>query len=188
MNQINIMTGDHDKSHLLPGKIPVTIVLDRLRSAFNTGNIFRLSEAIQVEKIITCGYTPTPPHEKLSKTARGCEERVPFEHAEDSYIAVKALKAKDYHIYAVETVEGATPLWDCKIQYPAAFVFGNEALGIEPKTLELCDDFIILPCFGEKNSINVGNCAGVVLYEALHQWLQHFPQHPKQFMGPTEQE
>ena len=49
----------------------ITIVLDRLRSAHNTGNIFRIAEAIGAAEIIACGYTPAPPHPKLAKTAMG---------------------------------------------------------------------------------------------------------------------
>ena len=37
------------------------IVLDRLRSAHNTGNIFRIAEAVGAAEIIACGYTPAPP-------------------------------------------------------------------------------------------------------------------------------
>ena len=35
------------------------------------------------------------------------------------------------------------------------------------KALELCDGFIRLPAFGQKNSINVGNCAAVVLFDCV---------------------
>lgn len=185
---IKVVTGDCDKQHLLPQKMPVVVVLDRLRSAFNTGNIFRLSEATSVEKIYTCGYTPTPPHAKLEKTARGCDQRVPFEHAETSLEAVQKLKQQGFRIYAVETVENAIPYWDCDIQFPAAFVFGNEALGVAQETLELCDTFIQLPCYGEKNSINVGNCAGIILFDSLRQWAQKFSLPQDAFKGHTDSE
>ena len=46
------------------------LILDRLRSAHNTGNIFRIAEALGAE-IVACGYTPAPPHPKLAKTAMG---------------------------------------------------------------------------------------------------------------------
>ena len=41
---------------------------------------------------------------------------------------------------------------------------GNEALGIEPDVLKRCSHAVELPMFGKKSSINVGNCAAVVLY------------------------
>lgn len=58
-------------------KLPsITIVLDRLRSAHNTGNIYRLADAIGAKEIISCGYTPFPPHAKLEKTAMGAEKYI----------------------------------------------------------------------------------------------------------------
>jgi len=36
-------------------RLPVVIILDRLRSAFNTGNIFRLADAVGAEEILACG-------------------------------------------------------------------------------------------------------------------------------------
>ena len=49
-------------------------------------------------------------------------------------------------------------------------MFGNEALGIAADALAQCDAVACLPALGVKNSINVGNCAAVVLYEAWRQW------------------
>jgi tRNA G18 (ribose-2'-O)-methylase SpoU len=152
--------------------LPVTVVLDRLRSAHNVGNVFRLVEAVRGDGIVTCGYTASPPHDKLAKTARGCDELVPCRHAETGAEAVRALRAAGRRVYAVETVEGAELVWNMRFEFPCALVLGNEALGVSPEALALCDGHVALPALGIKNSINVGNCAAVVLYEALRQWLE----------------
>lgn len=164
-----ILTGDRPAA--AAARLPVTLVLDRLRSAHNVGNIFRLAEATGAERVITCGYTATPPHPKLAKTARDCDRLVPCEHFPDAAAAVAGLRRQGYAIYMVETVEGARSVWDMTLQFPAAFILGNEALGADPGLLSQCDGFIRLPCRGVKNSVNVGNCAAVVLYDALRQWL-----------------
>ena len=151
--------------------LPVTLVLDNLRSAFNVGNIIRLAEATQARQIATCGYTASPPHAKLVKTARGCEKRVACRHFGDVSTAIRELRNDGHRVYGVETIEGARHVWDVAFAFPAAFVLGNEALGISDPALALCDEFVTLPCFGLKNSLNVGNCAAVVLYAAVKQWL-----------------
>lgn len=153
-------------------QLPVVVVLDRLRSAYNVGNIFRLSEALRLQKILACGYTPVPPHPQLAKTARGCDQLVECEHFPDSVSAVLALKELGYRIYGVETVSEAHYYADLSLEFPAAFLLGNEALGLSAAVLAHCDYFIQLPTLGCKNSINVGNCAAVVLYEAWRQWRQ----------------
>ena len=166
-----VITGDRPDAAGAAEKLPVVLVLDRLRSAFNVGNIFRLADAVGAEEVVTCGYTAAPPHPKLEKTARGCDRIVPTRRAESAGQAVAELKARGYTIYAIETAESATTVWETKFQFPAAFVLGNEALGVSDAALVPCDGIVCLPCRGVKNSVNVGNCAAVVLYEALRQWL-----------------
>lgn len=153
-------------------RLPVTLVLDRLRSAFNVGNIFRLADAVQAEQIVACGYTPSPPHPKLSKTAMGSELAVVCRTAETAASALASLRAGGHTIYGVETAASARSVWDVRLHFPAVLVFGNEALGITPEALAECDHFISLPALGCKNSINVSNCAAVVVFEALRQWRQ----------------
>ena len=150
--------------------LPVVIVLDRLRSAYNTGNIFRLADAVQAEAIYACGYTPFPPHDRLAKTAMGCDQFVPCRHFDDTATAMTDLRERGYTLYAVDTVVGAQCYSDCHFHFPCAFVFGNEALGISSEALALCDGYVQLPAVGRKNSINVGNCAAVILFEALRRF------------------
>lgn len=140
-------------------------MLDRLRSAYNTGNIFRIAEAAGAAEVIACGYTPSPPHPKLEKTAMGADQMVPCRHFATSLEAVEALRAEGLkQILAVETAPGSRFAWDFDYDSSVAIVLGNEALGIEPETIAACDGVISLPMFGSKESINVGNCAAAIIY------------------------
>lgn len=146
----------------------ITIVLDRLRSAHNTGNIFRIADAVGAHEIIACGYTPAPPHPKLAKTAMGADNTVLCRTAETSMDAIDMLREEGCkQILAVETAENAVQAWEMDYQYPLALIFGNEALGIQEETLKKCDGVIDLPMVGFKESINVGNCAAAILYAIL---------------------
>lgn len=150
-------------------QLPKTvIVLDRLRSAHNTGNIFRIAEAVGAAEIIACGYTPAPPHPKLEKTAMGADRMVPCRTFATSLEAVRQLRLEGFaKILAVESDPAASAAWDYDYCFPLALVFGNEALGIDPETIKACDGIIGLPMFGQKSSINVGNCAAVVMYAVV---------------------
>lgn len=167
-NQVEMRLGDSEKPR--GEQLPLVVVLDTLRSAYNTGNIFRLADAVNARAIYACGYTPHPPHDKLAKTAMGCDETVACVHFDTAEEALMSLKSEGYTIYAVDTVVGAKCYWDAELRFPAALVLGNEALGISSQALALCDGYLQLPACGRKNSINVGNCAGVVLFEALRQF------------------
>lgn len=152
-----------------PGKAEITIVLDRLRSAHNVGNIFRIADAVGAAEIICCGYTPAPPHPKLEKTAMGADKLVPCRVFRTSLEAVEALRAEGCaQILAAEPGDDpACDAWNRDYRFPLAIVFGNEALGVEKETLAACDGFVSLPMLGGKASINVGNAAAVILYSVL---------------------
>jgi tRNA G18 (ribose-2'-O)-methylase SpoU len=48
-----------------------------------------------------------------------------------------------------------------------ALVFGNEVEGLSKEDLKLCDVVAELPMLGQKESLNVAVCAGVVLYDLV---------------------
>lgn len=140
---------------------PLVLVLDRLRSAYNTGNIFRIAEALGAG-IAACGYTPCPPHPKLEKTAMGTDKSVVCIHFETSLEAVEYFHAAGYTVLAAEP--GGVEAWDVDVSYPLAVVFGNEALGVAPETVAAADGIVSLPMSGDKASINVGNAAAAIMY------------------------
>ncbi|MDD5727672.1 MAG: TrmH family RNA methyltransferase [Victivallales bacterium] len=146
----------------------ITIVLDRLRSAFNTGNIFRIADAVGAREIIACGYTPAPPHPKLEKTAMGADKTVAVRQLPDALTAVRKLRQEGVsQILAVERTDTSVFAWKYDYEFPLAIILGNEALGVDKAALEACDGVISLPMFGSKESINVGNCAAAVLYAII---------------------
>ncbi len=149
-------------------KIPVTFVLDGIRSALNVGSIFRTADAFALEKIYLCGITATPPHREILKTALGSTETVDWEYFTTATEALRKLNANGYKIWAVEQAEGSILLQDLDFQgtESLALVFGNEVDGVSEAVLQDCDGCIEIPQFGTKHSLNVAVCAGIVAWEA----------------------
>ena len=113
----------------------ICLILDRLRSAHNTGNIFRIAEALGAE-IIACGYTPAPPHPKLAKTAMGADRMVRCRTMPDAAGAVRLLRTEGYAmILAAEPGPESVFAWNMQYEFPLGLVFGNEALGVSPEAL-----------------------------------------------------
>lgn len=48
-------------------KMPVMIVLENIRSAYNVGSVFRTADAFLLQGIHICGYTARPPHKEIKK-------------------------------------------------------------------------------------------------------------------------
>ncbi len=150
-------------------KMPVTVVLDNIRSMHNVGSVFRTADAFLLEGIRLCGYTPQPPHRDIQKTALGATETVHWQYQPRTVDAVLQLKASGYKVYAVEQAAGSISLqafgWSPAAKI--AVVFGNEVEGVSNEVLELCDGCIEIPQLGMKHSLNISVAAGIVLWELV---------------------
>ena len=144
----------------------IHIVLDNIRSAFNVGSMFRSADgAGSVKKIYLCGMTTDIDNPKLDKTALGATDMVPSQHYDTTLEAIEELKEKGISIYCVELTKDAQNFQ--KIEYPkkVALVFGHEKKGVDPEILKRADKIIYIPMRGRKESLNVANCASIILYE-----------------------
>jgi 23S rRNA (guanosine2251-2'-O)-methyltransferase len=157
-------------------KMPVTIVLDNVRSLNNIGSVFRTGDGFRVEKIILCGISTCPPHRDIYKTALGAEKVVPWEYFENTTEAICSLKESGYYIISVEQVEDSTPLPDLKLtkDKPVALVFGHEIKGVSQEVVDQSDECLEIPQYGTKHSFNISVSVGIVLWEVskclnLHQ-------------------
>ncbi len=147
---------------------PIIIVLDNIRSLYNVGSIFRTADAVRAQELILCGYTPTPPRPEIEKTALGATESVPWRFQPSAVEAVLELRHRGIRVFAVELTDQSRPYDSLTPEdFPAAFVFGNEIVGIQPAVLQQCDAALAIPMYGTKHSLNVAVAAGIVLYEAL---------------------
>ena len=146
-------------------KTEIYLVLNDIRSRENVGSIFRTADAAGVAKIYLCGITPTPPHDKISKTALGAEKYVPWEYHKQAWRLLEKLKKDGINIVALEQTKGSEGLFKFKPKFPLALVVGNEVSGISPKILKYCDKKISIPMYGKKESLNVAVAAGVALYK-----------------------
>src|SRR6202034_1221646 len=83
--------------------LPVSILLDDVRSMYNVGAFFRTADAAGIEKLYLCGITGRPPKSAIAKTALGAEETVPWEHAWEAAPMVESIRARGVEIAAIET-------------------------------------------------------------------------------------
>jgi len=150
-------------------KLPIVVVLDNVRSAYNVGSVFRTGDAFPVKAIYLCGITGYPPHKEILKTALGATETVNWKYYKSTLQAISELKESGYKIYAIEQAEGSISLDKISALTsdlaPFALIFGHEVEGVQQDVLDLCDGCIEIPQDGTKHSLNISVSAGVVLWE-----------------------
>jgi 23S rRNA (guanosine2251-2'-O)-methyltransferase len=150
-------------------KIPVIVVLENIRSAYNVGSVFRTADAFLIEAIYIVGYSAKPPHKEIKKTALGAEDSVTWKHFNTTAEAIEDLKAGGYEVFAAEQAENSLLLQQLSFEpeEKIAVIFGNEVSGVEQATIHLCDGCIEIPQLGMKHSLNIATAAGVVLWELV---------------------
>jgi 23S rRNA (guanosine2251-2'-O)-methyltransferase len=148
-------------------KLPVSIVLDNVRSLHNVGSAFRTADAFRFEKIYLTGITGTPPHREIEKSALGATKSVAWEYAETTHGLLEKLKASGYTIILIEqTTESKTlTLFTPEPGKKYCLVFGNEVNGVSEESLPLADLALEVPQSGTKHSLNVSVCLGIVTWE-----------------------
>lgn len=154
-------------------KLPVTVLLNSIRSSYNVGSIFRTSDGAMIEKLILCGYTPHPPidsensgNKDVLKTALGSTESVKWEYIKSPIEAINLLKSQGIKICALELTENSTPYSNAaQYNFPICLVVGNEITGVSQEVLDLCDYSIEIPQYGIKQSLNVAVAYGIAIFE-----------------------
>lgn len=151
--------------HTAP-KLPLTVVLDNVRSLNNIGSIFRTCDAFAVERLVLCGISQTPPSAEIHKTALGAEDSVDWQYYPTTMQAVEALRAEGYTVCCLEQVMGSVSLDEfvprAGVRY--AFVAGHEVEGVAQDVVDACDLCLEIPQSGTKHSLNVAVSTGIAVW------------------------
>jgi tRNA G18 (ribose-2'-O)-methylase SpoU len=165
-------------------RAPISVVLEDVRSLANVGLIFRVCDALRVERLYLCGITghpaspndPRPRHvqdraeREITKTAVMAIPYVPWEYRESAIELLGRLRSSDYQLVAVEQAHSSVRYTEPGIyRPPLALIFGHERAGVTTAALQAADVCVEVPVFGMANSLNVAMACSVVGYEILRQ-------------------
>ena len=153
-------------------RLPVSILLDNVRSMYNVGAFFRTADGAGIERLYLSGITARPPKKQLSKTALGADERVSWHPSEDAFETVRSLRSTGYEIAAIETSVHAVDIFDWQPRFPVCVLFGHEVDGLATTLLDLCDTHVRIPMLGLKHSLNVASASAIVMYELLRKYRE----------------
>jgi tRNA G18 (ribose-2'-O)-methylase SpoU len=154
-------------------KLPVSLLLENVRSMHNVGSIFRTSDAFCLSALYLTGITACPPHREIHRSALGAEDTVAWTHHRDPVAQAYLLKQQGHAVIAIEITSESVGInhWPWTFDRPLTLVLGNEVEGISPGMLQLCDGSVEIPQGGTKHSLNVSVCGGVVAWELFRRWM-----------------
>ncbi len=160
----------------------IVLIAHNLRSSHKVGSLLRTADGLGLSKVCLTGYTPYPLdgydnrllhqaqkiNKQIQKTALGAELSQLWEHSNDITEVISTLKKEGFTICALEQAPNATLLQDFQVPKKLAIIVGRETEGIEPEVLKLCDQIVMIPMQGKKESFNVVQAAAMCLYHAVY--------------------
>lgn len=164
------------------------LILENIYDTYNVGGLFRLADALAVEKMYLCGQMELPPNPKIAKASVGTDKIVPWEYRESAVNVIDELRAEyisfakntkpktqadsdektGIRVFAVEQSLNSKPYNDVSYSSPAALIVGNETFGVTEETLSKVDQVVEIPMWGVNKSLNVIVSAAIVAYHAIN--------------------
>ena len=154
-------------------RLPISILVENVRSVHNVGSIFRSADGFGAEKIYLSGYTAHPPREDLHKTALGAEDAVPWEYFENPLDAAEVIRKQGISLILIEQTKQSKSIYEIDWEFPLCFIIGNEVSGVSEALSAMADIHAELPMRGVKQSLNVSVATGVVGYEFSRYYSQY---------------
>jgi len=150
------------------GKEPLLLVLDQITDVRNFGAIARSAECAGVHAIIIPEKGMARIGADAVKTSAGAIHHLPICRVTSLLKTIQYIK--DSGIQIVAATEKADKIYtDGNFQCPAAIVMGSEESGISQSILNIADQKLKIPLFGNIESLNVSVSAALMIYEAVRQ-------------------
>ncbi|MDQ0648899.1 TrmH family RNA methyltransferase [Microbacterium natoriense] len=143
-------------------------ICEEIRDPGNLGTIIRAADAAGADAVVLTGRTVDPYNPKVVRATTGSLFHLPVSVAADLREVIAHAHAAGLNVLAAD-VKGDDLLAaraEGVLAQPTAWLFGNEARGLEDDALALADHVLKLPIFGRAESLNLATAASVCLYES----------------------
>jgi len=173
-NNTQLTHEDHKTSN---SKFALSIIASDISSPQNVGNLFRLCDALAIEKLFLCGNTAVPPNTKINKTSRSTEKYVDFEQHDNAAELVTSLKKSGVLIISLEITSSSIPINSAEFvniikqkvnnKKSIYLILGSENYGVSESLLSLSDLTAHIPMYGNNSSMNVISAASIGCFEII---------------------
>ena len=143
-------------------------ICEEVRDPGNLGTIIRAADAAGADAVVLTGRTVDLYNPKVVRATTGSLFHLPISVGGDLLSVRERARAAGLRIIAAD-VKGED-LLEARasgvLAEPTAWLFGNEAHGLDYESLALADLALRLPIYGSAESLNLATAASVCLYES----------------------
>lgn len=144
------------------------VALDGVQDPGNLGTIIRTAVAAGAKGIFLLKGTVDPYNEKCVRSTMSALCNIPiFEDItlSEFYDFIKDNTIKTY----VTSLENAKPYHTISYAKRTMIILGNEGNGVSKEIIEMCDQAITIPMYGDIESLNVSIAAALCMYKVREQ-------------------
>ena len=150
------------KETLLPFSEGKFLLLDEVQDPGNVGTMIRTADCAGFDAVILgkgCADLYNP---KTIRSTQGSLFHLPVFQQELAE-TIQALKKRQITVFGT-ALKKATDYRRIEKRSSFALLVGNEGSGVKPQYLELCDENVYIPIYGQAESLNVAVAAGILMY------------------------
>ena len=145
----------------------IVIALDDVQDPGNLGTIIRTASWFGVQQILLSKECADPYSPKVLRATQGEIFSVNVGNRGGIVNSLRILQKKGRQIVAATIESSACLLYKMDFSPNVVLVFGSEAQGVSNEILGLADGQIIIPKFGQGESLNVATSVGIILSEVM---------------------
>ncbi|GAA2059071.1 TrmH family RNA methyltransferase [Leifsonia soli] len=153
---------------IFAGSPRLVAVLEEVRDPGNAGTIIRAADSAGADAVVLSGRTVDLYNPKVVRSTTGSLFHLPVAVGADLADVVGRAHTAGLQVLAAD-IKGEDLLSarrDGELTRPTAWVFGNEAHGLDDELLGLVDRVVTVPIYGKAESMNLATAASVCLYES----------------------
>ncbi|AXA97545.1 RNA methyltransferase [Microbacterium laevaniformans] len=140
-------------------------ICEEVRDPGNLGTIIRAADAAGADAVVLTGRTVDPYNPKVVRATTGSLFHVPVAVGAELSATVERAHAAGLRVVAADVGGEDFLARRDALSAPTAWLFGNEARGLDDDALALADLSLRLPIYGRAESLNLATAASVCLYE-----------------------
>lgn len=139
------------------------LVLDGLHNPANVGMILRSATAFGIDGIVVPHKGTAPIGPVAIKASAGIAFKAPIIRSQDTVQALDVLAEHRFEILAVDA--GGANIAEAELPERAAYIIGNETVGLSQTALQLVDRTVSIPMASGVESLNAAIAGSVLAHE-----------------------
>ncbi len=146
------------------------ITLDGVQDPGNLGTIIRTAVAAGVKGIFLMKGTVDPFNDKTVRSTMSALHKIPL-YEDVTLSMLNDIVAESNMTTYVTALEDSELYYSVEYAKRTMLVLGNEGNGVTPEVMNLCTNRIMIPMYGDMESLNVSVAAALCMYKVQEQLM-----------------